>query len=416
MNIKIFSDDAQLGGVDNIQIDYGLFSIVQSLSFTTTLYEDGFLVYTGSKIELSLELGGNTHEIVFKGYIEGIERNLQGSINVSCVTGLKDIADCPPLRSSNLSTKNTTPLAFIKKLVKPFGVTVKTSNLPAKMKTKLDKAYQVNLTDSTASIISEICTRLDINPSGNLLGELEFVDSVKGTADLFLKEGDNLESFRHSENSSTRFSLYRVIGKSESNDGFKITDKNLVVYKDVEDTGVERYRPKVVKKHGYSATECADYAKFLRRNGVHRSIVMKATYPGWLDSSNELLRPGYEVALFAPTVQLTEKNNYTMTQISYSFSKDGGYSTNISFKDTILVDKSKMAAKRTTTTKEGNCFDKNTLEEIISCILITYGLKLSPEQVKKLKGKNVVDIAKKLRGLAGKDTSKINESAELKDK
>ena len=291
-------------GWESVSMEFDMESLVTT--FSLGLYDpdlllsvdaDDFQAGQACKISISNQMLP-TPEVVIDGFIVRRQRSLSGSSNVLTVEGadrLVDLADCSATHTSRTWVKKSFA-GIVRDLAAPFGITV--NSLALQGDPLIDK-FTLQAGESAFDAIERLCRSQAVLPLSNFAGDLVlgYAATAAERAVENLEIGINLLSLDEDIDWSERYSDYTVLGQSAGN-GRKWTAEMLQNSATSRDTGISRYRPKIIISENRATREIM--IKRVRweaqvRSG--RSSGYTATVRGWYQTN----------ALGAP-VSLWQKN------------------------------------------------------------------------------------------------------------
>lgn len=154
------------------------------------------------------------------------------------------------------------------------------------------------------------------------------------------------------EDSSDRFSTYRVLGQTSSVEaaeglalwGEKLGPPQVGV---ASDPGVNRYRPKILME-----SSNADRGRLTRRalleasTRAARSKTVGYVLDGWRSANNWLWQPGYRVPVFDPLLAIGSSSNESrellITNVGFSVGAKGGQQTTLKLMDPVAFTLSEL--------------------------------------------------------------------------
>ena len=328
-------------GWESVSMVFDMESLVSTFSFG--LYDpdrllsvdaDDFPAGQACKITITNQLRPSP-EIVIDGFIVRRRRSLSKSSNSLTVEGadkLVDLADCSATHTSRTWIRKSFS-GIVRDLATPFGVTVNSSALQGDP--LIDK-FTLQSGESAFDAIERLCRSQAVLPLSDFAGNLVlgYAATAAERAAVDLELGVNLLLLDEDVDWSERYSDYTVLGQSAGN-GNRWTAEMLQSSATARDTGISRYRPKIIISENRATKEIM--IKRVRweaqvRSG--RSTEYTATVRGWYQT-NAL---GTPVALWQKNQRVTLKcqewgvnQDMLITKVSLSLD-DSGEITRLSLK------------------------------------------------------------------------------------
>lgn len=242
------------------------------------------------------------------------EDNLM-SISGRCRTG--DLVDCSVV-NDNSTWKDIDIVRFAKTIVEPFDI-----KIINELTEPGARFRSITLSDgeSPFELLDRLAKERAILIIGDENGNLVLTTAGKRRAVDNLQYGVNVMEADVSYDFTNRFSWYIVKGQGNSaGDGWG--DQQVKVYGEVFDTGVPRYRPKIVSDDNDTTNAKAQSrAEWEALNRAGRSIRVSVKIQGWEQSDGSLWRENLLVYCDLPTLRI--KGDMLINQVDYSLADDG---------------------------------------------------------------------------------------------
>ena len=226
--------------------------------------------------------GFQTSETVIDGFIVRRRRALSRSSNVLTVEGadkLVDLVDCSAEHTSRTWMKK--PFSgIVRDLVAPFDITV--NSLALQGDPLIDK-FTLQSGETVFDAIERLCRSQAVLPLSDFKGNvvLSYAATKAEPAAAWLMLGVNLLSLEENVDWSERYSKYTVLGQS-AGDGKKWTTEMLQSSATARDTGITRYRPKIIISENRATNEIMiKRVRWEAQVKSGRSTEYTATVRGW---------------------------------------------------------------------------------------------------------------------------------------
>lgn len=255
-------------------------------------------------------------ELIISGYIDDLEYSVNSTGRDITVTGRDktgDLVDCS-IESRQVEWANLTLEALLTKLCAPFKIKVinKSGKNPQILK------YTCNQGDTVYDAIEELSKKYGFIASSNSEGNLVIIKVGEYFAYDIINEGKNFLDgsikFDHKE----RFSKYVFKGQAQGTD----ESDGLFTSAASVDSGVKRYRPKVItattESNDANLTKRAHWEKNLRES---KSTVGTVTLPGWRQSNGSLWKPNTIVNFFSEYLGLD--TDFLIGDVTYTLNDQG---------------------------------------------------------------------------------------------
>lgn len=284
-------------------------------SFTMTTFED---LASDIKIQDKIEIFIDDDKFL-TGYIEGFASEIDSDSSSLSFEGRSltaDLVDCnPEIDGSYFKNKNYKDV--VSNIISKFGIKLKTS-----IDTGVIKYTAINQGETCLDYLRRITAKygyiLTTNEHGDLIIENKSTGTLKG---ILHWESSRIIRATRSSNYSNRFSKY--ICKSQD---VKNTSQGVF-----EDTGVNRYRPKVITEEG-AGTSPTERARNEALRSTGEAIKVSIQYKGHrLEQTNELFEIGKEIYVFYPKLRIDQK--MLIENISFSQDQSQGITTDINLVD-----------------------------------------------------------------------------------
>ena len=253
------------------------------------------------------------------GYIEGFASEIDGNQSSLSFQGRSltaDLVDCnPEIDGSYFKNKNYKEV--VNNIISKFGIKLKTS-----LDTGVIKYTAINQGETCLDYLKRITAKygyiLTTNEHGDLVIENKSTGSLKG---VLHQDSSRIIRATRSSNYANRFSKY--ICKSQ--------DKKTTTQGVYEDTGVTRYRPKVITEEG-AGTSPTERARNEALRSTGEAIKVAINYKGHrLENTNELFEIGKEIYVYYPRLRIDQK--MLIENISFSQDQTQGIITDINLVD-----------------------------------------------------------------------------------
>ena len=243
-----------------------------------------------------------TLDRVLDGFIVRRRRSISSSSNSLNVEGadkLVDLLDCSAVHPSRTWFK--APFSVIvSDLARPFGVTVVATGL--RSDPIIDK-FSLQSGESAFAAIERLCRSQAVLPLSDFQGYLTlgYAASPAERAAVDLEMGVNILSLDEDVDWTERYSEYTVLGQGAGN-GKKWTKAMLASSATAKDTGITRYRPKIIIAENKATKEILiQRVNWEAQVRSGRSTEYNVTVRGWYQTN----RAGFPVALWQKNQRVT---------------------------------------------------------------------------------------------------------------
>lgn len=284
-------------------------------SFTMTTFED---LASDIKIQDKIEIFIDGDKFL-TGYIEGFASEIdasQSSLSFEGRSLTADLVDCNP-EIDGAYFKNKNYKDVVSNIISKFGIKLKTS-----LDTGVIKYTAINQGETCLDYLKRITAKygyiLTTNENSDLVIENKSTGTLKG---ILHWESSRIIRATRSSNYANRFSKY--ICKSQD---VKSTSQGVF-----EDTGVNRYRPKIITEEG-AGTSPTERARNEALRSTGEAIKVSIQYKGHrLEGTGELFEIGKEIYVYYPRLRIDQK--MLIENISFSQDQSQGITTDINLVD-----------------------------------------------------------------------------------
>lgn len=289
--VTLAIDGTRYGGWLEIGIERSLDKLTDSFSFG---YTDRWLdagvawpIREGAKAQIHYK-----DQLLITGWVNTAEWKVSGdewSLSSSGRSLSGDLEDCSAIVSSG-HWKSKSPLSIVKEILKPFGMTAKSTAADALVPME---SFALQESESAADAIDRLSKQLSLLPISGADGMLELMraDIPRGKL-LTLPVNDAIErKIVHQD--QDRYSNYYAIGQSRGNKN-RTGEAVISLKYHIADEGVERYRPLVmVVDHAVQQTaQLKARATWERNVRAGRAMRYVALFMGVLAPDGKPYTPG----------------------------------------------------------------------------------------------------------------------------
>lgn len=237
-----------------------------------TIFQDDVLLITGYVDELLWEVGPR-----------GVTLRVSGRSKTA------DLVDCAAVHKTG-QWINAKPLRIMQDLAEPFGINIEQDQSLASDTTRV-RRFDLEDGESAFDAIEKLARLRGWLPTTTAIGTLRLTQ-VGNTKPVSLR-ADRTIRRTITQNSSDRFSIYRVRTQTARWDAETSPRQAALSKIQVQDSTVPRYRPTVLyPEHGATVSELEAYATWMRNTRIADSERITYEMPGTLASSGEIWDPG----------------------------------------------------------------------------------------------------------------------------
>lgn len=237
-----------------------------------TVEQDGTLLITGYIDEMLWEVGS-----------QGVTLRVSGRSKTA------DLVDCAAVHRTGQWT-NTKPLKIIQDIAAPFGITIEQDATLASDTVQV-KRFDLEDGERAFDAIEKLARLRAWLPITTPTGALRLI-RIGDTKPKTLRADQTIRRSVQ-QNSSDRFSVYRVRTQTARWDANTSPRQAALAKIEVSDGTVGRYRPTVLyPEHGATAAELTAYATWMRNTRIAESERITYEMPGALASDGKVWEPG----------------------------------------------------------------------------------------------------------------------------
>jgi prophage tail gpP-like protein len=279
-------------------------------------------IVPGDKCQISID-----GTAVINGYVDSATPaySAQGhGITISGRDKAGDLVDCSAVVKS-YEIQNKTLKQIIDMLVSPFGITCSVDSGVDVGSAFRTFAIQPGETVWMAIQRAARQKFMLVTASGD--GNIKISDIATQTADVDLKEGDNILTASGEYNFQNRFSIYLINAQLTSNDGE--TPGMINVTGRATDSGINRYRPKILSSEIMDQTQTAGQrAKLEAQTRAANSTRVNVSVAGWKQTpTGKLWGVNLLTRLTSPMLSLDE--DLLINAVTFALSDGDGFTTSL---------------------------------------------------------------------------------------
>lgn len=264
---------------------------------------------------------------VIKGYVDRLEGSLDArshSFSVSGRDAVSLLIDCS-VDLGKWEFHNLSLLAFVKKVVEPFGIPV---TLQAGIVPAVPKKLSIDPGDTAIDVIERYCRFAGLLAMSDGNGGLLLTRASKTQTTTALIEGQNVVSADYSYKHDDRFHTYKVIGQQEGT----LEDWGASVVKvrgEATDAGVNARRTLIVRPEGSVTRALAGKrAQWEATTRAARASSLNVTVSGWTQGDGTLWPVNQLVGVEIPSL-LDVGGFWLITEANYSLDNSQGTRTQL---------------------------------------------------------------------------------------
>lgn len=283
---------------------------------------------------------------LIRGYIDNVQCETAKNEHKVTVIGRDitgDVVDCSYIEKKT-SWSKITLLALTNTLIKPFGLRAK---LDVGVTDTRSFQFSLNTNESIFDNLKKKALNFGILLITNNDGDILLTNSGSTKAGTILSLGidGNILNATAMYDYTNRFSKYVIYAQAPSKQNRGAWKTNISVKVSSQDTGVLRYRPKLIKAGSpLSRSGAQEYANWEATVRAGKSQEVTVVVQGFRQSTNALWQLNSLVTIYAPLLYINPATEMLITSIEYILTSNGTF-TKMTLKRKDAFDKSPIAAK-----------------------------------------------------------------------
>ncbi|WP_048797117.1 MULTISPECIES: phage baseplate assembly protein [Serratia] len=280
-------------------------------------------------LPLALSIDGQR---VITGYLDTVKHKITATAVQVTLSGRDktgDLVDCSAIHKGG-QWRGRTLAQIADELCQPFGIAVRWQ-VDDDTAAKPFATYTLELSETVSDALTKAARHRGVLVTSNAVGDLVFTQASSSRTDT-LTLGDNLLSADYTDDWRNRYSQYLIKGHSGGgghNSNAKTAALLAAPKGEADDTGVTRYRPKIIlADHKIDANSARQRAIREERRAIARSERFSATVRGWFRANGLLWDTNLLTRVVAPRINVNAED-LLVCQVEFTLSKKDGAVTNL---------------------------------------------------------------------------------------
>ncbi len=270
-------------------------------------------------------------ELGITGYIDSVNASISGDSHTIKISGrdkTADLVDCSYVETPR-SFKKIKLLSLANTLLTPFGLIAKLGvNVTANDRFQ----FTVNTTDSVFKNLNKKAQDFGLLLITDAKSNLIIANSGDVTIDDSIEYGRNILSANVSYDYTDRFRDYTIQAQTLSKQVPGKWARNISVKGTASDSGIIRYRPKLIKNSSpLTSTGAQENAKWEALIHAAHSQTVSVTVQGFRDTNGNLWDVNRLISVDIPPLYINPALEMLITSVEFSLS-DSGSTTKLSLK------------------------------------------------------------------------------------